>query len=167
MKKYVLLLISLCLLLSACGSESVSIPEKKTYYDNASVKGLAINAEINLENAPEFSEMPDLIIEDSNGIQIDLCDDYIAKKAVQSEKRLDEYGIFHCKDANGLDTLYQSVQQYVKSRKNNHQDLSNYADADTVKNGKVSVFGNYVVYSFLPGIQNDVLHDIIEEMLIE
>ena len=167
MKKYVLLLISLCLLLSACGSESVSIPEKKTYYDNASVKGLAINAEINLEAPASFTEMSDLIVGDSNGIQLNLCDDYIAKKAVQSQNRLDEYGIFHCKDANGLDALYQSVQQYVKSRKNNHQDLSNYADADTVKNGKVSVFGNYVVYSFLPGIQNDVFHDIIEEMLIE
>ena len=167
MKKYVLLLISVCLLLSACGSESVSIPEKKTYYDNASVKGLAINAEINLEAPASFTEMSDLIVGDSNGIQLDLCDDYIAKKAIQSQNRLDEYGIFHCKDANGLDSLYQSVQQYVKSRKNNHQDLSNYADADTVKNGKVSVFGNYVVYSFLPGIQNDVFHDIIEEMLIE
>jgi hypothetical protein len=69
MKKYVLLLISLCLLLSACGSESVSIPEKKTYYDNSSVKGLAINAEINLEDPASFTEMSDLIVGDSNGIQ--------------------------------------------------------------------------------------------------
>lgn len=167
MKKYVLLLISVCLLLSACGSESVSIPEKKTYYDNASVKGLAINAEINLENAPEFSEMPDLIIEDSNGIQIDLCDDYIAKKAVQSEKRLDEYGIFHCKGSASVNALYDSVKHYVNARKNNHQDLSNYSDADTVRNAKISVFGNYVIYSFLPGTQNETFHNNIEEMLLE
>ena len=167
MKRYILLLISLCFLLSACGSESISIPEKKTYYDNASVKGLAINAEINLEDPAVFSEMSSLIIGDSNGIAIDLCDDYIAKKAIQSENRLDEYGIFHCKDSNGLDTLYQSVQRYIKSRKNNHQDLSNYVDADTIRNGKISIFGNYVVYSFLPGIQNEIFHDNIEDMLLE
>ena len=110
MKRYILLLLSLCFILSACGSDEISIPEKKTYYDNASVKGLAINAEINLEAPASFEEMSELIVGESNGIKIDLWDNYIAKKAMQSENRLDEYGIFHCKEGANINALYDSVK---------------------------------------------------------
>ncbi|MBE6672935.1 MAG: DUF4358 domain-containing protein [Ruminococcaceae bacterium] len=168
MKRSILIILTvLCFLLPACGSESIDIPEKKSYYDTFKVKGIAVNAEVNLSDAPKFTEISGLILGDSCGIKLDLCDEYIAKKAALDEQRLDEYGIFHCKDSAHLDALYDSVKQYVTNRKNNHQDLSNYSDADTVKNGKISVFGNYVVYTFLPGVQNENFHDDIEEMLLK
>ena len=167
MKKLLILLFITCLLLSACGSESIPVPEDKTYYDTFKVKGLSVNAEINLTDAPEFVNISELILADSNGVRLDLCDEYIAKKASDADNRLDEYGILHCKDGQQLDVLYDSVKHYVDSRKNNHQDLSKYEDADTVKNGKISVFGNYIVYSFLAGTQNESFHDTIEDMLLE
>ena len=77
-------LIILCFLLPACGDDGVSIPTDKTYYDTFKVKGLAINAEVNLTNAPTFTEISELILADSNGVKLDLCDEYIAKKASQS-----------------------------------------------------------------------------------
>lgn len=166
-KTLFIILVILCCLLSACGEKGLSIPEEREYYDTFKVIGLSVNAEINLNDAPEFVEISELILADANGVKLDLCDEYIAKKATEEEHRLDEYGILHCKDKEHLDALYNSVKNYVNNRKNNHQDLSHYEDAETVKNGKVSVFGNYVVYTFLPGTQNETFHNDIEEMLLK
>ena len=167
MKKLFILLLAcvFCLSLFACGKEDIKIPEKTTYYDNMSVFGLAKNAEEELISPPTFTDILPEILSEAGGVSLIMCDQYVAKKA--SDERLDEYGIFHCANGNSLDELYQDVQNYVNNRKNDSQTLSHYSDADTVKNGKLAVYGNYVVYTFLPGNGNELFHALVESILTE
>lgn len=167
MKKLLCLLLA-CILstsLLACDKDKIKIPERTTYYDNMSVFGLAKNAEEELVSPPVFIDMMPEILSDAGGISLLLCDQYVAKKA--ESDLLDEYGIFHCSKGDSLDDLYQSVQNYVNNRKNDTQTLSHYNDADTVKNGKLAVYGNYVVYTFLPDNGNDLFHAMVESILTE
>ena len=167
MKKIIsiLLILSMVCIFPACGEEDLPIPDVVTYYDNVSVVGLAVNAEEDLINPPEFVEISNEVIGQVGGIRLDLCKTYIAKKA--EDNRLDEYGIFHCNNADMLETLRKSVENYVNSRKNDDQTLSHYEDAATVKGGKIAVYGNYVVYTFLPDNGNNLFTSCVESLLIE
>ena len=167
MKKilFLFLICILCISLFACGKEDIKIPEETSYYDNMSVFGLAKNAEEELVSAPAFTDIIPEILSGAGGISLSLCDQYVAKKA--DSGRLDEYGIFHCAKGNSVDSLYQSIQSYVHNRQNDTLTLSHYADADTVKNGKVAVYGNYVVYTFLPDNGNTLFHSFVESILTE
>ncbi len=167
MKKIITILILciVCVSLFACGKKKIDIPEKVTYYDNMSVVGLAKNAEEELVTPPFFVEIDSQILADAGGISLDLCDQYIAKKA--DGVRLDEYGIFHCGNEKSAGALYQSVIKYVDTRKNDTTTLSHFEDADTVKNGKIAIYGNYVVYTFLPDSGNTLFHTLIESLLTE
>ena len=156
-----LTLLSLCFM--ACDKEKIKIPEKVTYYDNLSVVGLAINAEEELTGAPIFVDVSADVLESAGGIRLDLCKAYVSKKA--TSERLDEYGIFQCKDGASIDALYTSVKNYVNNRKEDSVTLSHFADADTVKNGVVMCYGNYVVYTFLAGNGNSAFQSMVEDLL--
>ena len=165
MKKTLLcILLILCLVLPACGDDAEDSSENKNYRNDASVVGLSVNALANLSQAPTFVDNDKSVLEDAKGIAFDLCDQYVIK--IADGDRLDEYGIFHCKESERTDTLYKTVLNYVNARKNDTATLSQYPDADTVKNGKVSLFGDYVVYSFLADNGNTAFHDYIEYLLI-
>lgn len=160
-----LIFILLCSSLCGCGKDKVKIPEKVTYYDNLSVVGLAINAEEELTNPTVFVDISADVLEGAGGIRIDFCQAYVAKKA--DDGRLDEYGIFHAKNDDSLEGVYKSVSDYVNSRKNDGVTLSHYEDAETVRNGVVKCYGNYVVYTFLSDNGNTQFHSLVESLLQE
>ncbi len=157
----IVMMLSACL--CGCGKDKVKIPEKVTYYDNLSVVGLAINAEEELTIPTEFVDISADVLENAGGIRLDFCQAYVAKKS--NDSRLDEYGIFHAKNKDALEGVYKSVSDYVNSRKNDGVTLSHYDDADTVRNGIVQCYGNYVVYTFLADSGNTQFHDLISSLL--
>jgi len=160
------MLILISILLCACGKDDIKLPEQVTYYNNMSVVGLAVNAEEELPNHPEFISIAEEVLGEVGGIALPLCESYVAKKA-EEDDRLDEYGIFHCAEGKSVDALYQSVLDYVNTRKNDQATLSHYEDAATVKNGKIALYGNYVVYTFLPDNGNNQFHTLVESLLTE
>ncbi len=151
-----------CLGLCACGKDKIKLPEKITYYDNLSVVGLAVNAEEELTVPTVFVDISPEVLQNAGGIRLDLCKSYVAKKA--DGGKLDEYGILQCKNEKSVNDLYKSIQDYVNTRKNDESTLSHYEDADTVRNGAVACYGNYVVYTFLSS-DNTAFQSCVEGLL--
>ena len=166
MKKVFLLFLCLVFIfLASCGKEDIRLPEKVSYYDTISVIGLAVNAKETLATEFAYEDVATEVLQTAGGIRLDLCDQYICEKS--SEGLLDEYGIFHCSDSAKTEALYQSVLGYVSSRKNDTVTLSHYDDADTVKNGSVAVYGNYVIYTFLSDGGNAEFQNCVQSLLTQ
>ena len=83
-----------------------------------------------------------------------------------SSDTIDEVGIFHAKDDTSASLLFEKVNGYVSSMKNEKNDfLRNYLPEELGKleSGEVKQFGNYVVFSFAES--NKEIFKNIENML--
>lgn len=166
MKKIVIFLLCfLFVFLASCGKDDIRLPENVSYYDTISVIGLAANAKESLSTEITYMDVSGEVLETAGGIRLDLCDQYICQKS--DEEKLDEYGIFHVSDADKTEVLYQSVLSYVSGRKNDTVTLSHYEDADTVKNGSVAMYGNYVIYTFFSGNGNAEFQNCVQSLLTQ
>lgn len=62
---------------------------------------------------------------------------------------IDEYGLFHVKESADKDAVLAQLEAYIENRRVTWDTRYDQSEADKVKNAKVTVFGNYLLYTIL------------------
>lgn len=142
----------------------VSCSGEENYTDAKTAKEVnsAIASSIQTEKGVKILDDDTLLkVSDSD---IPYLKDYIFIKANDSAD-LNEYGIFRVEDGKA-DDMKALLEKYVKSKQEMYRAYE-YFPNETAKvdNATVSVFGNYVVYSFLNEADTEAFHNAIKECI--
>jgi len=75
-------------------------------------------------------------------------DDYTIMYA-KSSTNVNRFGVFHVSDSKSVEAMQQIVEDYVQKYKDNFNYDYLPLENPKIENGKVIVYGNYVVFMFL------------------
>lgn len=142
--------------LVSCANES--------YTDTKTAKEVNSAIESSIKTEKGVKILDDDAILNISDSEIPYLKDYIFIKANDSSD-LNEYGIFRVEDGKA-DDMKALLENYVKSKQEMYRAYE-YFPAETAKvdNATVSVFGNYVVYSFLNEADTEAFHNAIKECI--
>ncbi len=90
--------------------------------------------------------------------------DYTVVKA-KNAKNINEIGIFKVQDGKAKD-LKNIIQKYVEDKQQLYRSMDYFPEeVEKIDFAKVSVMGNYVVYSFLNEKDTEAFYSAIEELI--
>lgn len=136
----------------------------KNYTDTKTAKEVYSVIESTIKTEKGVKILDDDALLNISDSEIPYLKDYIFIKANDSAD-LNEYGIFRVEDRKA-DDMKALLENYVKSKQEMYRAYE-YFPTETAKvdNATVSVFGNYVVYSFLNEADTEAFHNAIKECI--
>ena len=158
MKKFICMILLICLSLCACS--------RSDYSDDFSCTELSEHIRDTLGDGQEYTEFDsthrEFYFEDS--------DDYDDCSLIYSTDTNDinEIGVFHAQSADAADDIAENCREYIDDMKENSRAfISSYAPAELPKldNAEVRRFGNYVVYTILPPDRSTPIFHTLKELL--
>ena len=145
-----------CLSLISCGESN--------YTDTKSAKEVHSATESAISTEKGVKILDDDAILSVSDDDIPYLRDYVFVKANDSGN-LNEYGIFRVENGKSgeMKTL---LEKYVREKQEMYRSYE-YFPSETAKvdNAKVTVFGNYAVYSFLNESDTEALHNAIKKCI--
>ena len=159
MKKITLLMLTLCLLLTAVSCASAK------YADDKAITDLANLAFIKLSDAVHYSVAEEGYLDDYFSIP-----SYVSEYQIQfatDGNNLNEFGFFHVTEGNA-DSMEALLKDYLtRSYEKNQAWYDSYIPAETPKlrDAQVKVFGNYVVYAIATDEDRAAMFDAVDQLL--
>ena len=160
MKRYLILILVLVTLLSACGKK------EKGYVDDIPCSELADTAEeqipVDFGYETYGGEHLRYYFEDTK-----LHDDACLRYTVRSED-ISEFGIFHAPNAEARDELEDLCEDYLEDLlEEKSAFIASYAPEELPKleRAEVRTFGNYVTYAILSDSDREIFFDTILKKL--
>lgn len=99
---------------------------------------------------------------------IDACEDWSIMIADDQNKNIDQIGVFHVRDASDVKTCRKIIEEYVESQKLYLSDLLdsyNPGEKPKLDNAKVTVCGNYILYTILTSDDTKSVQKAFEDLL--
>ncbi len=99
---------------------------------------------------------------------LDSVSDYEILLSENSDKNIDEIGIFHVKDKGNVQKVTAIVKEYVTAQQLRFKDLLASYNPDELpktENGRVTVCGQYVLYTILSADATAKVHEEFEKFL--
>jgi len=158
--KIISLALAICLLLGFASCNNQSYTNDKTAKEvSEAIKG-AIVSDTGYHEAD--SDYLDFNISGASG----LCSDHIV---IFSEKdtNIDEFAVLHAKDASDAKALKEMCESYLEKKNAAWNDDYLPEEAPKLRNAKVYVFGNYVVYLILSDSNVNNAKAAIESVLAQ
>lgn len=162
MKRYLILILVLGTLLSACGKK------EKSYADNIPCSELAdtIEEQLPVDFGYETygGEHLRYYFEDTK-----LPDDACLRYTVRSED-IGEFGIFHAPNAEARKEIEELCEEYLEDlREEKTAFIASYAPEEVPKleRAEVRSFGNYVTYAILSDNDRKLFFDTVEKKLVK
>ena len=159
MKQFFLMILSVLLLLTPCGCQTV------TYQDGTTSRELSTHAIHSLSQETAYIVAADDALDDYFQMP-DFVRDY-GVYFCSDRNNLDEFGIFHVSDGHAKEMEALLRAYLTKSLADNRAWYDSYIPNETPKlrDAEVRVFGNYVVYAILSKNDRAALFDAIESNL--
>ena len=154
------LCLALCLcaaLLSACGSKS-------KVKDDVSVETVAQAVDTAIGNAGDLVAVDENYISGSMKMDVSDYGEYIVKINAYGAN-VDEYGIFHGKDADQTAEIAKAVEAYLKMRVDTWMDEYMPEEKPKMEAATYKTVGNYVVYAVLEDASQQAAFDAVESAL--
>ncbi len=125
--------------LTACG---------KSYKDDKTASQLAAVIEKAAPtNGGYSSAESDFVDFNMKGVS-EICDEYVIKLS-SADTDMSEFGVFHAKTSSDAEKISELCQKYVDKVKTNYNPDYLPEEYPKIQNAKVTVWGNYVVYTML------------------
>ena len=158
MKKTLLTVISLILLLSLVACSGGEFTDSKSAAEIAT----AISSAITTDGGTKTLDS-DAILEISDE-EISYLKDFVMIKA-KNAKNINEYGIFRVENGKA-EEMKALVSTYVENLQKTYRAMDYFPEeVEKIDFAKVSVMGNYVVYSFLNEKDTEAFYSAIEELI--
>ncbi len=156
------LLLCLSLCMTACSSFRDDVPVSDL--TTAVFGAVATQGGFTAADADYVSlEFANASVIDSNVSEWMIC-------ASTSSQTVDEFGIFHVKNGSDVGAVKAEVQDYVSAlqvKLEVYLDMYDPAEKTKLENARVTVYGNYVVYTMLDDADTTACLSAIENALSE